>query len=474
MNMKIAKAQPFSGAPVIQMPSVYGVPCGKPILYHIPVTGERPLKVSAEGLDSGLTLENGVISGTVQESCEFTVTLKAGNQQGVCEKQVLFRVGEDIMLLTPLMGFTTWNAFGSSVSQKDVETTAALITETGLREYGYRYVNLDSGWQKEYGGVFDAIQPNSKFPDIAAMYDRIHALGLQGGIYATPMLTAWGCPEAFASIPGCTRGEPDPLCTNTMGGIGVVHCEKNNVRQWEKWGVDYLKYDWAPCDPPTADFMKKELLVSNRAFAFCITTSASESYGHYWSKNCTSWRNNADSIDEWPRLAAYMASVDRWKKYVRPGHFYDLDMLETGAMEWNSGTNRLTDEEKLFAYTLRAFFISPIQLSCRIDQMTEFEFNMVCNEEIIALNQDSLCDYPTLVHNDKEKNAKLYTRTLEKGDRALAVFNLGEEQLDDQLLFEKEMHVRNLWSHEDMGNLSVLHFTAQPHGVQVFRISPVK
>jgi alpha-glucosidase (family GH31 glycosyl hydrolase) len=66
------------------------------------------------------------------------------------------------------------------------------MVESGIAEYGYSYVNLDSGWQHEYGGEFDAIMPNFKFPDMKEMTDRIHALGFKCGIYSTPMLNAWG------------------------------------------------------------------------------------------------------------------------------------------------------------------------------------------------------------------------------------------------------------------------------------------
>ncbi len=56
-----------------------------------------------------------------------------------------------------MLGFTTWNAFGDRVTREDVERSAALLIPTGLADCGYSYVNLDLGWQLEYGGEFDAI-----------------------------------------------------------------------------------------------------------------------------------------------------------------------------------------------------------------------------------------------------------------------------------------------------------------------------
>lgn len=471
MHVNIAKATPFEGAPQIHMPAVFGIPVGKELLYHIPVTGERPISVRVEGLPEGLHLNEGVLNGVVTQEQETVILVKAENPAGTALKEILLKVGPEFQLLTPLMGFTTWNAYESDVTQENVECVAQQLISTGIRDYGYQYVNVDSGWQKEYGGQFDAVMPNDKFPDMGSMCRKLHSQGFRCGIYSTPMLTAWGCPKEFASIPGCTAGEADVLDTDVMGGIGVIHKEKNNVRQWEQWGFDYLKYDWRPCDPRNADRMKKELVASNRAFAFNISTSGSIDYGTYWSKNCNSWRDNMDSRDQWDNVAYRISTVDPWGKFSHAGHFYDLDMLEIGAMAMNQGVNRLTDNEKLFAYTLRAFFMSPIQLSCHLDKLTEFEFNVICNDEIIRLNQDSLCCYPELLYEISEKKTKIYQRDLENGDKAIAVFNLGEEEFCDHILLEQKRAVRELWTKEDKGITNVIPISAAPHCVQVFRIS---
>lgn len=104
MCIKIAKAEPFTGAPKIQMPSLYGIPTGKKILYRVPVTGERPIDIQVTGIPDDLRFENGILTGSVAEDKEFTITVKAENKLGSCEKEILCRVGEDVMLLTPLMG----------------------------------------------------------------------------------------------------------------------------------------------------------------------------------------------------------------------------------------------------------------------------------------------------------------------------------------------------------------------------------
>lgn len=188
--MKIAKATPFQGKPLINMPSVYGGCTGKDILCRIPVIGKRPMQISATGLPEGLTLNNQIISGRVIQDQEFEVVITASNELGMDSRTVLFKIHEDTMLLTPLMGFTSWNAFAYNVTQQGMEDTAEHILSKGLADYGYNYMNIDSTWQKEYGGEFDAIQPNEKFPDMKGYCDRMHAMGFKCGIYSTPMLRA--------------------------------------------------------------------------------------------------------------------------------------------------------------------------------------------------------------------------------------------------------------------------------------------
>ena len=209
MKTKIAIARPFDGVPKIMLPSIIGASAKKPILYRIPVIGQRPMKYSVKGLPNGLELNDNILSGKIEYDGSYEIIVSAKNALGESEKRITLEIANQNVLVTPLMGYTTWNAFASDVTQKDVEGITKRLVELGITEFGYSYINTDSGWQKEYGGKFDAVMPNSKFPDMKAMTEYIHSFGLKCGIYSTPMLTAWGCPKEFESIPGCTQGEPD-------------------------------------------------------------------------------------------------------------------------------------------------------------------------------------------------------------------------------------------------------------------------
>ena len=470
---KIAEARPFEGKPSINLASVFGASPKKPIILRIPVTGERPITYGAKGLPDGLTLEDGIIRGAIAEAGEYEVTLTAENALGRAEKKLTFEIADGNVLVAPLLGFTSWNAFGPDVKQADMEAVAERMVASGITEYGYSYVNLDSGWQHSYGGKFDAIMPSAKFPDMKAMTDKIHSLGLKCGIYSTPMLTAWGCPAELPSIPGCTVGEPDYRFPAPNGGIGVIRKERNNALQWEEWGFDYLKYDWQPTDPVNADLMRLELKKLNRDFGFCVTVHAMKEYDGYLSRFCNSFRDNIDSYGHWQNLLMIYYSYFKRYDSGKRGHYFDLDMLDVGTCKMDKVRRDLSEDEQIMAFTMRAVLTSPIQISSTLEDITPFELSLYCNEEIIAINQDAAFAnaMPVFAHETDGSKIHVFEKPLEGGDYAYAIFNVGERDARIELDFGGECSLRDPWAKEDLAPSSILSHDSMKHTVYVVRAS---
>jgi alpha-galactosidase len=477
MNQRIAPARPVAeGLPELHTPAVYGASPLKPFLYRIPVTGKPPIRCACEGsLPEGLVLDEstGIISGSAAAAGEYPVRIKASNALGEDTQSIMLRIAADGVCRTPLLGWTSWNACRGEVSQEDIRNAARLLVSTGLADYGYQYVNIDSGWQGAYGGPHNAIQTNGRFPDLKALAEELHGLGLKLGIYSTPMQKAWG----GTNLPGCTLGQLDKSSVDVYFGIGLDHRESNNVRQWTDWGIDYLKYDWAPCDIPNATLMKDCLLQSPRDFAFCVTVQAGKENVAYWKTHCSSWRDNVDSTDTWENVKGRF-STDAWAEYCNPGHFFDLDMLETGFFD--NHACRLTEDEQLIAFSIRALFPSPIQISCDLAKLTAFDLSLLCNPEILAVNQDSLGSGVVCIReqqartrqNQEYLRTKIYARLLADGDWAVGLFNIGETVADLSLNLATGAAVRDLWAREDlpMADQNCLTLTLAPHSVRVVRI----
>lgn len=468
---KIAIAQPFSGAPRINAPSVLGASPQKPFLFRIPVTGQRPVICGAKDLPEGLELKDNILIGKVPKAGDYKITLTAENALGKTEKEVTLEIYPANVLVTPLLGFTTWNAFGSEVTQEDVEQTAQRLVDLGITEYGYRYVNLDSGWQHEYGGEFDAVMPNKKFPNMKGMTDKIHALGLKAGIYSTPMLHAWGCPKEFESIPGCTTGTPDIRFTSENGGIGTVRKEKGNALQWNAWGFDYLKYDWKPTDPYNAELMRRELLGLGRDFGYCVTIRALKEYAEYWSNYVNSYRSCPDTHREWPNLIKIYRSYFDFIDHVKKGHFPDLDLLDLGTCRCEAVRGEFSEDEQITAFSVRAFLGSPIQISSTLENIDEFELSLYCNEEILAINQDGAFHtaFPIYRYENGDSILDVFEKKLEDGSFAYALFNMGETVQTVYGGFSSEADLRDPWAKKALERSRYLDLVLMPHTVRIIR-----
>jgi len=482
-HTKIAPAKPFEGAPVINMPSCYGGSPGKPILFKIPVTGKRPITYTVFNLPDGLTISNGIVSGKIDTEGNYNLTLIAENALGKCEKELILEIYKDRVQLTPLMGFTTWNAFGFSVTQKQVEDAAKKINALGINEYGYSFINIDSGWQGIYGGKYDAIMPNEKFPDMKGFCDRMHSMGYKCGIYSTPMLNAFGCAMTRSPLPpGCTCGEPDDRFGDERGGIGVIRKEKNNALQWAEWGFDYLKYDWRPSDPVNAELMRKELVETDRDFGFCVSVRARAEYHKYWEKYCNSYRCNVDSLGNWSNFLEIYNSYFDFIDYINKGHYFDLDMLDIGQCDvfpkdYGKYDYGYTEDEQIVLYTARVITSSPIQISTNFEKFNDFELSVYCNEEVIAINQDigAFAAKPYIMIDDGKKKIDVLKKKLHNGDYAIAVFNLGEDFEDVKVYLDEVSKIRDVWAKENLSDTETIILSEMaPHSTRLFRIKPFK
>ena len=80
-------------APRINGTSIYGVRPGSPIIYRLPVTGTRPLELSAKGLPDGVTFDaaKGILGGSTMARGTNVVEFTAKNADGAATKK--FQIG---------------------------------------------------------------------------------------------------------------------------------------------------------------------------------------------------------------------------------------------------------------------------------------------------------------------------------------------------------------------------------------------
>jgi alpha-galactosidase len=453
--------------PKIHGPELYGVRVGNPIQYRVPATGEKPLQYEATGLPEGLVLDGqtGIISGKLKTKGDFKIRLMVKNRIGSATRNFELRCG-DLIGLTPALGWNSWNCWGLSVSAEEIKS-AARVMVAKLADHGWTYINIDDGWEQNRNASGEII-PNNKFPDMKALCDYVHSLGLKMGIYSSPG-------------------------PQTCGGfLGSYQHEQQDADTYSQWGIDYLKYDWcsygkiAPPVPSLDDYqkpyrvMREALDKSNRdiLFSFC-----QYGMGDVWKWGAdiggNSWRTSGDITDNWSSMSGIGFSQDQCSPYSRPGHFNDPDMLVIGKVGWGPGLHntRLSPDEQYTHISLWSLLSAPLLIGCDMSQADDFTLNLLTNDEVLAIDQDPLAKQATKAL--QKENFQVWIKELKDGSQAIGLFNLDAQAVKETLSFSDihlpaKLKLRDLWRQQDLGSFSGKYsVTLPPHGVVLLKVRPV-
>ncbi|MBQ9114656.1 MAG: hypothetical protein IJY07_01840 [Clostridia bacterium] len=89
--------------------------------------------------------------------------------------------------LTPPMGWSSWNTFKNRIDEDLIYDTARAMVDSGLKDAGYTYVNLDDNWHSSLRDADGNLQGDlTTFAHgIPALVKKINDLGLKVGIYSS-------------------------------------------------------------------------------------------------------------------------------------------------------------------------------------------------------------------------------------------------------------------------------------------------
>lgn len=469
--------------PIINNPLVYGARPGNPFLWTIMATGQRPMKFEASGLPDGLKLDQttGFITGKAKTKGEYKVLLKASNDKGRDEKEVLFKIGDEIAL-TPPMGWNSWNCWGLSVDDEKVRDAARMMNDK-LHAYGWTYVNIDDGWEAKERTKQGEILSNEKFPNFKALTDYIHSLGLKFGIYSSPGHITCG------------------------GHVGSYQHEEIDAKTWEKWGVDYLKYDhcgYLEIQKNSEEksiqepyiVMRKALDKVNRDIVYCVGYGAPNVWNWGEQAGGNQWRTTRDITDEWNVVTAIGFFQDVCAPATAPGKYNDPDMLVIGKLGKGWGEkvhdSYLTADEQYSHLSLWSILSAPLLIGCDMANIDDFTLNLLTNREVIAVDQDPLVAPAVKIMTE---NGQVWYKKLYDGSYAVGLFHVDpyfilwdqdsaeaiqNETYKMQLDFSKlgiqgEVTVRDLWRQKDLGNFKNKFQADIPyHGVKFVKVTPKK
>ena len=475
-------------APQINFPRVFGVRPGSPVLITIPTSGRRPIRFStAEPLPPGLRLDDaaGRLTGTLEAAGEHVLVVRAVSEHGSAEARIRIVAGDKIAL-TPPMGWNSWYCYWDAVTDTQMRRAADAMVQTGLIEHGYAYVNIDDGWSIKPGSKDAAlsgaerdeagrINANGKFPDMRAMTDYIHALGLKAGIYTSP----------------------GPL--TCAGYVGSYQHEEQDAARFADWGFDFLKHDWcsyrkiAP-DPPGVEDLKKPYKVMGDAlrrqkrdivYNLCQYGMGDVyRWGEEVGAHC--WRTAGDLGSHKDLYAGVIKDgflLDGKQQFVRPGAYNDPDYLQVGPLFRGPRAARkllpspMTAYEQYAHMSLWCLLAAPLFIGGDVANLDPFTVSLLTNDEVIAVNQDPLCRQAHRVAGDGATR-HVWAKEMEDGSRAVGLFNTGTTPAEvsvnwPQVGVAGRGRVRDLWRQKDIGVIAdSFKATVPAHGVVLVRVVP--
>ncbi len=473
-------------SPRINGPRVYGARPGHPFLYRIPATGARPMTFSADGLPTSLRLDQatGIIAGTTPDQRgEYRVTLRAANGHGTSSRPLRIVIG-DTLALTPPMGWNDWYTHYDRITDKLLRQAADVMIASGMADYGYQYVNIDDCWMTKadskdpvVGGPprddQGNIRPNSRFPDMKALTDYIHAQGLKAGIYTSPG------PHTCASF------------------TGSYQHEAQDAQQFATWGFDFLKYDWCSYEGVSGgttlpdrkrpyELMGGILAKSERDIIFNLCQYGMSdvwTWGGEVGGHC--WRTTGDlGLEKSTRLPGFYSVAFKNAEHAAnagPGRWNDPDYILIGSVgnAFNSDEPQkptsLTADEQYSYMSLWALMAAPLFFSGDMSVLDEFTLNVLCNHEVIDLDQDPLGLQARIVRRTDAEF--VLAKPLEDGSVAVGLFNLAEQPREMRVEWSSlgiagEQSVRDVWRQSDLPATRSSAFSTQvnAHGVSLVRV----
>ncbi|MCR4836615.1 MAG: alpha-galactosidase [Bacteroidaceae bacterium] len=375
---------------------------------------------------------------------------------------------QDKTELGPTMGWSSWNTFGINISESLIKQQADAMVSKGYKAAGYTFINIDDG----YFGGRDAdghllIHPQ-RFPNgMKGVVDYIHKKGLKAGIYSDAGKNT--CASMFG---GDKIGE----------GVGLLNHEDDDANFWfNTLGFDFIKVDFCGGSPGH----NKEGLKLNEEQRYRKIWNAIQKTGRtdvrmnicrwafpgtWASEVSTSWRTTGDINCSWNSVKSILKENFYLSAFCGPLSFNDMDMLEVG--------RGLSTEEDKTHFGMWCIMDSPLLIGCDMRTTSETAQKLMCNKELIALNQDTLFQQAYVVKRDGE----LYTlvkdiEVLNGKVRAVALLNLSDASKVMTLNFADvdlggKIQMRDLFYRRNLAEQDTTAFEVRvpAHGCKIYRL----
>lgn len=360
---------------------------------------------------------------------------------------------------TPLMGWSSWNTYALNISEQLIKEQADAMVSTGLKDAGYKFINIDDGFWNGRAEDGTLIIDTTKFPNgMRAVSDYIHSVGLKAGIYSD------------AGDNTCGSQNRDPYGLN----VGLFRYEKEDCHTYFiDWNYDFIKVDYCGGIHKNLDdkvqYTKIAEAIKNCGRDDIQFNICRWAYPGTWVAGIAdSWRTTGDIYDSWDSVESILAENLYMSAYCRDGHYNDMDMLEVG--------RSMTHTEDQTHFAMWCIMSSPLLVGCDMRNMKQETIDLLTNTELIALNQDPLHLQAYVAY--KSNGCYILVKDIETrfgNTRAIAVYNPSSSSRTVNLDLNKlelggAVTLRDLFTHTDLGNFTGKYRVTVPsHGTAVFK-----
>ena len=353
---------------------------------------------------------------------------------------------------TPPMGWNSWNHFRLDIADATIRAQAAAMVKNGMKAAGYEYVVIDGGWEgfHDANGVFHS--DPKRFPDMKALCDYIHSLGLKVGIHTSPGPTT---------------------CAGHEASYGH---EKQDAETFARWGIDFVKYDWCSGDEvyqpgQMRDAYRKmsdDLKATGRPMLYSLCQYGVQDIWK-WGGDVGGqmWRTTGDIADNYDSVILHGWEQNGLEKYAGPGHWNDPDMLEIG-------NGKLTDAESHTQMALWSLLAAPLFAGNDLIVMNRSTLDILTNPEVIAVDQDTAGIQGRCVWQQGPE--EIWIKGLADGGIAMGLFNLDAHPMTITADFKtlglpETVQARDLWLRKDLGTFTHTFTISVPkHGVVFLKV----
>jgi hypothetical protein len=435
----------------------------------------------------------------------FSIALAVGSQFMVPQPAVgqVNGVGE-----RPFLGWSTFSEQtinSNFLTQTNITAESDALVSSGLQAHGFKYINIDSGWQGNFDANGRPIPNTTTFPNITALVDHIHQNGQKAGIYWIPGVEY---PAVVANSPilGTPYHIQDILVVpytagNAFGGPGTspyhykIDFTKPGAQEYmnsvvalfASWGIDFIKldgvtpgsdsYGTAIDNRSDVEAWSKAIAASDRPIWLTISWDLDQDYLGTWQQYANARRIDQDvecegdcaTLTNWPRIYERFRDLPGWENAAGPAvGWNDLDSLDIG----DGALDGLTNDEKRSAISLWALANANIYLGGDLTKIDNVGRELTTNDEVLAVDQTGR---PATQFLDGD--VEVWASNLGNGQYYVGIFNMNATvnvvQIPWSLLgFSNAVQVRDLWSHREFGPSPGELFTVLPgHSVKLLKVT---